>query len=530
MNKLAQYLNQHLVGEVITDSTVLARLSTDNGPIKITPEMAVFPRNTNDIRKLMRFTWQLAEKGHKLPVTARGFGTSFTAGAVGSGVVVSLNSHMNTIFEYDGKQRLVRLQPGVSVDTLQNALNLQGVTIPAFEYSDGDATVGGMLANSSLPHQGEAVEQLEVVLSNGDVLQTKRLTKRELNKIKGKQGFEADVYRAVDGLIEENKELIDKMLASEQVGYNSLSRVKQKDGSFDLTPLFLGSQGTLGVISEMILKADYLGSDKQIVIGAFSDATKARDAVDEVAQVAPSFFGYYSEQVIKSAIKSGKTFSFLDEEQTPATVLIAILSDVSARAQAKKAKKLAKIFGKYEGRVSASEDLYGGELANSLSINALADQSGTAGAAMSIIDKAYVPLERFDEYQTGLAEIAKKLHTELALYGEPLEGLWSVRPVINLKTVGGKQTVFKLIDEYSQLVTQCGGYLAGGYGEGRLQSYSAHKQLDDEVKDLFQKLKAIFDPQDVLNPGVKQELGIKKLAESLRSDFASQNIDALPRV
>ena len=65
MNKLAQYLNQHLIGEVVTDEAVLEKFSTDNSPLTKTPEMVVYPRVTNDIRKLLRFAAQLAVNAAK---------------------------------------------------------------------------------------------------------------------------------------------------------------------------------------------------------------------------------------------------------------------------------------------------------------------------------------------------------------------------------------------------------------------------------------------------------------------------------
>ena len=166
MNKLAQYLNQHLLGEVATDDSVTNKFATDGSILTIQPEIVAFPRRTNDIRKLLRFAWQLAEKGHQLPVAARGAGTNITGAALTNGVVVSLTEHMNKLLEYDPKQRLVRLQPGVRVGELQNALFLQGVTIPALQGIDESATIGGVIADGwTTTDINSWVEQIEVVLN-----------------------------------------------------------------------------------------------------------------------------------------------------------------------------------------------------------------------------------------------------------------------------------------------------------------------------------------------------------------------------
>lgn len=533
MNKLAMYLNQHLIGEVVTDTAVLAKFSTDGSPLTKTPEMVVYPRVTNDVRKLLRFTWQLAEKGHSLPVTARGAGTDRTGAAIGSGVVLSTMSHLNAIFEYDAKQRLVRLQSGVSVTALQNALKLQGTWVPALSGVADDVTVGGVIAaGRTFPSTGEWIDQLEIALANGDVLQTKRLTKRELSKKKGQQGFEGDIYRGLDALIEDNQQLIDEQLSDKSSsGYSALTEVKRKDGSFDLTPLFTGSQGTLGIITEMIVKAEFTGTNTGLAIGVFDDATKARDVLDKVVKVEPSRLEYFDGQVLKRAQASGKQFSFLETDANPAAVLVATLNDSTGRAQQKKAKKLAKLFSQFDGAVYQTEDMADSDLANVRSIVSLALQAdGRDEASVPLVDGAFVPLERFERFAEGVVELATKRRVSLPLYGLPLEGIWYTRPVLNLKTVGGKQSVFKLIDEFNQLVEQCDGQLASQNGEGRLQDYSIRKSADPEIQALFDAIKKLFDPHGILNTGVKQSDDVRDIAGMLRSGFVPGHADGLPRL
>src|SRR5689334_4339189 len=108
MNKIAQYLNAHMIGEVVTNPAVRKNFATDGSTLSQIPDMIAFPRATSDIRKAARFAWQLAEKGHALPLVSRGAGTDTSGGAIGGGMVVALASHMDRIFEYDSKQKLVR--------------------------------------------------------------------------------------------------------------------------------------------------------------------------------------------------------------------------------------------------------------------------------------------------------------------------------------------------------------------------------------------------------------------------------------
>lgn len=530
MNKLAQYLNQHLLGEVITDPEVRARFATDNSPFEITPDMVVYPRSTNDIRKLMTFCWQLAEKGHKLPVTARGAGTDRTGGAIGKGVSLQLGAHMNTIFELDQKQRLVRVQPGVTVSALQSSLALHGLTIPALVTMNGDATIGGVFSSGNTqPSVVDWVEQIEVVLANGEALQTKRLSKRDLNKKKGLSGFEGDLYRGVDSLIEDNAGLIFDKFGKDSAGYNGLADVKRKDGSFDLMPLIASSQGTLGVVSEMILKADFAPATISMVAAAFGDELKGRDAIDALEKIEGLYVEYFNEELIKRAATFGKRPVFIEDTTTARAVIAVTIHDASVRHQAKKVKKVKKALEQFEAVVVTTDNLAKSDLTSLQSLLSLGLQAQHAGSAsLPLTDGCYIPVQYIDTFMKGLEALEKKYGMTFPLYGRPLEGMWTLRPSIALNKVSGKQAVFKLIDDINQLIIQSGGALADQNGEGRLQSYSVHRQTDEAIQKLFGEVKALFDAHGILNPGVKQEADVHSLLKSLRSSYVPSGKDALP--
>ncbi len=528
MNKLAMYLNQHLVGEVVDDDASLRHFSTDSSPFSVKPEMVVHPMNTSDVRKMLRFSWQLAEKGHILATTARGAGTDTTGAASGQGVIMPLGTHMYAILEFDGKQKLLRVQPGVRLAALRSALGLQGFDFPSLQFDHQDATIGGIVAS----HHDEAVYQmidrLEVVLASGDVIQTSRLSKREFNKKKGQDGLEADIYRAVDTLIEENATLLDTLDERDASGYSALARVKNKDGSIDLSPLFVGSQGTLGIISEMILKADYHNDKTAVIVASFASAADARDAIDDMSKLPMGRLEYYDGEIINRVIQSGKQYSFIkDPKQLPGAILVAYLTDVTERARAKKLKKIVKLLAKAPATIETSDDLTGGPLANIITLKTMSTLASGQSHSTPLFDGAFVPAERFEEFLTAANELAIKHHIALPFYGLPLDELWSARPMLNLGSVGGKQAVIKLTDDYAQLVARFGGHIAGQYAEGKLQSYSTHKITDASVQHLYSQLRAIFDPRGVLNPEVKSNVDLKKLASSIKTDLSPNTSDAL---
>ncbi|HEX5797691.1 MAG TPA: FAD-binding oxidoreductase, partial [Candidatus Saccharimonadales bacterium] len=257
MNKVAHYLQEHLSGEVVTSIDALQYFSTDCSIFSITPAIITYPRNENDVRKTARFTWQLAERKRIIPLTPRGLGSNVSGGAIGEGILTVFPAHMNRILELDSRSGEVTVEPGLNFGKLQEALYTHGRFLPPFPSSINYSTIGGAAATNSggvnsikYGNIGNFVKGLRVVLSNGEVIETGRLSKRELSKKLGLANYEGEIYRAVDTLIEENYETIEKLKSFEprtSAGYN-IADVKRKDKSFDLTPLFIGSQGTLGII------------------------------------------------------------------------------------------------------------------------------------------------------------------------------------------------------------------------------------------------------------------------------------------
>src|SRR5487761_1450069 len=100
-SKVAHYLQEHLVGEVISSTDARHHFSTDSSILQVAPSLIVYPRNENDVRKTARFSWQLAERGRIIPLIARGAGSDLTGAAIGNGMVLVFPAHMNRILELD---------------------------------------------------------------------------------------------------------------------------------------------------------------------------------------------------------------------------------------------------------------------------------------------------------------------------------------------------------------------------------------------------------------------------------------------
>lgn len=522
MSKVATYLRGHLAGEVDFRTDLRAARARDAGILAIAPEMVVSPRNTSDIRKTARFSWQLSERGHALPLVARGAGYGISGGAVGRGAQISLAAHMNTIFEYDSKQRLARLQPGVTIQALQSALALQGTGVLALDGLDPRGTIGGAIADNAAGYLAGKygslaanVSQLEVVLANGDVLQTGKISKRELSRKKGQQDLEGDIYRGVETILEDYADEISTIHERDQTGYNSIARVRDRDGSIDLTPLFIGSQGTLGIISEMILRVDFRSQHLDTAALVFASADTARDMLDELRRFAPAFVKYFDTALVRRAVQVGYKAPWFQEVggKAPQAVILVGFDDFNARARAKGKKKLEKLCGSVADVSLVLDDDARASLSPLLDIARYSTLPDRAGVGMPpLLSDWFVPPERFEDFTKALTALGNKLRVDLPIAVDGLTELVSAYPLAPIAQASDRQKLMRLFDETARLVHQYGGAIVGQHGEGRSLSRFAYECIGARRVDMYRAIRKLFDPLGTLNPGVKQLNDVRQLA------------------
>lgn len=530
MSKVADYLQSHLLGEIYTRMDVREAYAHDGSVLTQKPEFVVYPRNVNDVRKIMRFAWQLAEKGHKLPVTVSGGGGDVTGASLSKGTIIDMSRHMDQIFEYDAKQKLLRLQPGASAAAIQSALRLHGTLVPSLDETTTE-TLGGAIGNDtggylsgSMGTMRQWVSQLEVVLDNGEILQTGRISKRELNKLRGVTGRVGDIYRGIDTVLEDHKELLDELAKTKEdiadrSGYPGIVSVRGKGGSIDLTPLFLGAQGTLGVVVEAIIKAEFTPKEPVAAALFFTKASDARDAADELAATDPSALEYYDGRFFTEAGSQGKTFQWLGDVGKAGAVIWMSYHSFNQRWIKKSLKKLTKIADKYEANLVTSNDH---DFESMLSLRSMPEFVDTPSGvvdhgAVPLLDGVYVPSTHFEQFVKNLSKLEKSLHMTLPLEGSLLSSTFRVHPTLNMRKVSDKQKVFKLLDELTNLVESHDGALVGVGGEGRLLGRFARRSWDEEYEQMMEEIRKVFDPFGILNPEAKQAHELKTLVGMLSS-------------
>jgi FAD/FMN-containing dehydrogenase len=544
MSKVAHYLQEHLVGEVMTSADARRYFATDGSIFTITPALIAYPRGENDVRKTARFTWQLAERGRVIPITARGAGTDQSGAALGEGIILAFTAHMHRILELDDKSGVAIVEPGANYGKLQQTLQTHDRYLPPFPASLEYSTIGGAVANNAAGEKSlkygstrDYVRALRVVLANGEVIETGRLGKKELSKKLGLSTFEGELYRALDALCDENAEIIEKMrlhVTKNAAGYDLLD-IKRRDGSLDLTPLFVGSQGTLGIVTEIVLDTEAYNAATTLLVAHFDDIEKAQSAVLELRAMPelPSAMEIVDEQLLSLVDRlNPNQLKDVLAKPFPKVVMLVELDTLSERNQKKQAKKARKILEKHASQVIVETDPGKQEhLWKIRHSSATVVAHGEGGAkALPIIEDGIVPPERFREYLEGVYQLFARNHLQAAVWGHAGDANLHMQPYLDLSQVGDRQKAFRILDEYYNLVISLGGSISAEHGDGRLRGPYLQKLYGPEVYALFQKVKQICDPYGTLNPGVKVNVTLEDIKPLLRNSYSMDHLyDHLPR-
>ncbi len=532
------------MGEVMTGDDARKYFSTDGSVFSMPPSIIVYPRSESDVRKAARFTWQLAERGRVIPITSRGSGTNLTGAAIGSGIMLVFPAHMNRILEFDSKSGNVIIEPGINYGKLQQTLQTHNRFLPPYPASYEYSTVGGAIAINSGGEKAvkygntrQFVKRMRVVLANGEVIETCRLSKRELSKKLGIATFEGEIYRALDALFEEHHEIIKESApktTKNTAGY-ALDQVKRKDGSFDLTPLIVGSEGTLGIITEATLETEIHNPNTTLIAALFDDIQVAEQALWDIRKFSdlPSAIEMVDEHLLTFVQQHNPNIlRGIIEQPLPKVVLLIEFDNQSERIQKRLAKKVQKILSKYQVAYRVETDPAKKDELWKIRHGAAAIITHSEGSlrALPIIDDGIVPVERFSEYLMGIYELFEKHSMRVAVWGHAGDANLHIRPLLDLAQVGDRQKAFKVMDEYYKMILAMGGSISGEHGDGRLRGAYLQQQFGPDIYQIFQKVKQIFDPYGILNPNVKVDVKLEDIKPLMRPDFSLNHLyDHLPR-
>jgi FAD/FMN-containing dehydrogenase/Fe-S oxidoreductase len=499
-----------ITGEVRFDDLSRALYSTDASVYQIQPAGVVIPKSREDLVLVVN-----ACRRHHCPITMRGGGTSQAGQTVGHGLIVDTSKHLNRVLEVNVEQRWARVEPGIVLDDLNGALAKHKLRFAPDISSASRATVGGMIANNSAGGRsvvyGKTIDhvlELQVLLADGSVAWCRTVSDAELESLAHGSNLGSACYRQVRTLAQDHAAEIERRypkVLRRVGGYNLDEFIAGRP--FNLAKMFVGSEGTLGVVVEAKVNLVPLPAAKVLLTIQFDGLLDALGATPAILRHSPSAIEAMDAFILDHTKVNAELHRLRQTFVTgePAALLCVEFAgdrveDLAPRMDAVEADLRAQGFGItcHRALTPAAQQAvwHVREAALGLSMSMKGDAK-----ALSFVEDAAVAPERLRDYISDLLEVVARHGTEAGVYAHASVGCLHVRPVVNLKTDDGVRMFESIASDVADLVLKYGGALSGEHGDGLVRSPFMARMFGDELYQAFRTIKQTFDPDGIFNPG-----------------------------
>lgn len=529
-------LQKIVKGEILDDNQTLTTYSKDASIFEIQPQVIIFPKDSQDIKAVVNYVNQ--NPNSNLSITVRSGGTDMTGGAINDSIILDVSKYLNKLMNVNEGSTIV--QPGMYYRDFEAETLKQGLILPTYPASREICTVGGMVATNA----GGELELtygpinkyckiLKVILADGNEYIFTSLTKAQLDrKIAQKDpstgsghSFEGKIYSEIYNLIIQNEELVKK--AKPQTSKNSTGYDLWEvwDGQiFDLSKLIIGSQGTLGIITEIELSLIKPKTYQVLLVISLPDLSQLDQVVKLVLEYKPESFECYDDQTLKLALDHAwdlsKNFkhnnrlsaylSFLPDKiqsKLPNLILLAnFTSDLKDKALQKAyAAKQTLLTFKLKAEIKKEEkDQEKYWLIRHKSFGLLMKYSKNAKAS-SFIDDIIVRPEYLPEFLPKLNDIVTPYKDRMVytLAGHIGDGNFHIIPLMDLSKEDVRAIIPELMEKVFKLVFEYKGSMSAEHNDGLIRGPYLPEMYGDNVYQLFKKVKEIFDPKNIFNPHKK---------------------------
>ncbi|HRH26684.1 MAG TPA: FAD-binding oxidoreductase [Parcubacteria group bacterium] len=528
---LAEKIKTIFKGEIIFDEKTLDTYSRDASLLEVKPELVLFPQDSEDIQKLVKFVAENKADNPNLSITARSAGTCMSGGSLSESMVMDMTKHINGIKEVNSEEATAL--PGTFYRDFETETLKHNAILPSYTASKMLNTVGGMVANNSAGEKTlaygkteEYVKEMKVIFADGNEYVTKPLNKEELERKMAQGDYEGNIYKNLWNLIQENEKAIK--YAKPDVSKNSAGYYLWNvwDGNtFDINKLLTGSQGTLCIITEIKFKLVPVKKKSKLFVIFMRDLENLSELVNEILPFKPESLESYDDSTMKLAIrflpemiKKMKVnhflklmFGFLPEVGMmlkggiPKLILLVEFGgDEDAEIDKKMKDLYAKIhhFG-FTMRMSRSEE----ESSKYWTIRResfnLLRQHVKGARTAPFIDDVVVKPEYLPAFLPKMRKILDEHKLVYTIAGHAGNGNFHIIPLMNMKDPKNAELIPIVSDKIYSLVKEYRGSIDAEHNDGIIRTPYLEQMFGHEMIQIFKKTKDIFDPKNIFNPGKK---------------------------
>lgn len=545
--------NAGFAGDINNDNETLEFYSHDASMFEIKPEVVVAPKDVKDVEKLVQFVSKHKKANPGLSLTGRSAGTDMAGGAINESIIVDFTKHINKMLNVTNKEATV--QPGLYYRDFEKETLAHNALMPTYPASKDLAAIGGIVNNNSGGEKSleygktaDWVRELRHVFADGVERVVKPLNKKELDAKMALQDFEGKVYREIFDLCEKHYETIKAArpnVSKNSMGYGIWDVWDRETGVFDLTQLIVGSEGTLGLTTEVTFELIQKKPHSGLLVFFLKDISKLGELINTVLKHKPATFEGFDDQTLllffklmPSLLKNMgvKAFvrllfslipqGFMVLKGFPKLVLMVEFNGDSVdevRSKIQALNKELKLKKHYYKITATEEDATEEEsekfwLIRRKSFQLLRSKVKDKHTA-PFIDDFIINPEHLPQFLPKLQKIIRKYKLFATIAGHMGDGNFHVIPLMKIEEKKERKKILPAMKEVNELVLKYGGSLSGEHNDGLVRGPWLERQFGKEMLGVFKQAKNIMDPDNIFNPKKKSDADWDYSFKHIRKSF-----------
>lgn len=494
VSDLVNELRRAGVSEVDTSNLSRALYSTDASLYRVVPTAVAFPKSADEVIAALNVCRQLS-----VPFTTRGSGTSIAGNSIGVGLVIDVSRYMNRIVEIDADAQSAVVEPGVVQAQLQHEAEKFGLRFGPDPSTSNRCSIGGMIGNNACGSRALAygrtsdnVVALDVFTGTGERLML------------GRPPYVVDspTLQALRGVVEPHYDLIRRTFGQfgRQVSGYALEQLLPENG-FDVARFLVGSEGTMAVTLNATVHLVRDPMFRRLVVLGYASMPEAADAVIHILPHSPTACEGLDARIVDAVRAQLGPGRVPELPEGSGWLFVEVVGETEDEV-ASRAAAVVRDGGTSATMVVTDPQLVGRLWRIREDGAGLSSRTPDGQPTYSGWEDAAVPPENLGAYLREFDELMLTHNLQGMPYGHFGDGCVHVRLNFPLRAEGGPARMRAFLEDAARLVVSHGGSLSGEHGDGRARGELLKFMYDDEVRDLFRLVKNVFDPQNILNPGV----------------------------